>query len=124
VLTDPDLVSPRQELDRCGADPAQSRTGGDGVLDHIDDEQLISVSRVRQEDRPVVPEGRQPVAVTVTPIGGRANDLDAVHRHVSSIQPEDEREVPSPRTRTTVQRHERWWDVPRSGVAFELQAII
>ena len=57
VLTDPDLIPPREELDRSGVHPAESRTCGDGALDHIDDEQLISVSRVRQEDRLAVPEG-------------------------------------------------------------------
>jgi hypothetical protein len=41
VLTDPDLIPPREELDRSGVHPAESRTCGDGALDHIDDEQLI-----------------------------------------------------------------------------------
>jgi hypothetical protein len=122
VLTDPDLIPLRQEPDRTGTHPTQSGTGGDGVLDHIDGEHLVSVSRVRQEDRPAVPEGGQPVVITVTPIG-RRKDLDAVHLDVSSVQSEHEREVP-PSTKRTVHRDERWRDVPRGGVAFELQAII
>jgi hypothetical protein len=99
MLTDPDLIPPRQELDRGGAHPAECRTGDDGVLGHVDEEELVSVSRVRQEDRPAVPERGQPIVVAVPPVGGAWNDLDTVHRAVSSVQPKDEREA---------QRDERW----------------
>jgi hypothetical protein len=64
----------------------------------------------------------QPVVVAVTPILGRGNDIETVQIDVASIQPEDEREDPP--MRTSPQGEERWRDLPRRAVAFELQAII
>src|SRR6266542_4057288 len=56
VLTDPDLIPPREELDRSGVHPAESRTCGDGAP-RPHRRRAAHLSRVRQENRLAVPEG-------------------------------------------------------------------